>query len=404
MTTIWHNATLARMTDDAPERLIDRGALVVDQDRLAWVGETEKLPHNLREAATSEIDVEGALVTPGLIDCHSHLVYAGQRAQEFVLRLEGSSYEEIARGGGGIRATVAATRGADDQQLVAQSSARLQTLMTHGMTTIEIKSGYGLSREHEERMLRVARRLGQSHAVGVRTSFLGAHALAPEFEERADAYIDAVCQWLPQLHAQGLVDAVDVFCDRIGFSLEQTRRVFDAARALRLPLHLHAEQFSNQRGAALAAQLGALSCDHLEHLDEAGVQAMAMHGTVAVLLPGAYYFLRETRLPPVRQLRAAGVRMAVATDHNPGSSPVLSPLLVLNMVCVLFGLTPWEALRGATINAAHALGLSSTHGELTAGKRADFVVWDAAHPTELAYYVGRNACRHRVYGGTQRSQ
>ena len=401
MTTIWHNATLATMGDEAPERIIERGALVVEQSHLAWVGMVDELPREFRDAAMTQIDVAGALVTPGLIDCHSHLVYAGQRAREFEARLQGSSYEDIARAGGGICATVAATRAADEPQLYAQAAARLQTLIAQGVTTIEIKSGYGLSREHEERMLRIARKLGESHAVGVRTSYLAAHALAPEYEGRADAYIEAVCRWLPQLHALGLIDAVDVFCDKVGFSLAQTRRVFDAARALHLPLHLHAEQLSNQHGAALAARLGALSCDHLEYLDEEGVQAMAAHGTVAVLLPGAYYFLRQSRPPPVRQLQAAGVPIAIATDHNPGTSPVLSPLLVLNMACVLFELTPWQALRGATANAARALGLHATHGSLTAGRRADFVVWDAAHPSELAYYVGRNACRQRVYGGVQ---
>lgn len=403
MTTLWHNATLAAMSDEAPERLVERGALAVDADRLVWVGPIEQLPRELRRAATSEIDVAGALVTPGLIDCHTHLVYGGHRAREFELRLQGASYEQIAYAGGGICATVAATRTADDDQLYAQASARLQTMLCQGLTTIEIKSGYGLSCQHEARMLRVARRLGERHAISVRTSYLAAHALAPEFEGRADAYIEAVCDWLPQLHAEGLVDAVDVFCDKIGFSLAQTRRVFDAARSLQLPLRLHAEQLSNQHGAELAAQCGALSCDHLEHLDEAGVRAMAAHGTVAVLLPGAYYFLRQTRLPPVGLLRAAGVPIAVATDHNPGTSPVLSPLLVLNMACVLFGLTPWEALRGATANAARALGLASTHGVLASGKRADFIVWDAAHPSELAYYVGRNACRRRVYAGAERN-
>lgn len=399
MTRIWHNATLATLSDEAPERVIERGALVVEQNHIVWVGAYDELPREYRRTATTQIDVAGALITPGLIDCHSHLVYAGQRAGEFESRLQGSSYEDIARAGGGIRATVAATRSADEQQLYTQAAARLRTMITQGLTTIEIKSGYGLSYEHEERMLRVARKLGENHAVGVRTSYLAAHALAPEYEGRADAYIEAVCEWLPQLHAKGLIDAVDAYCDKIGFSLSQTRRVFDAARALHLPLRLHAEQLSNQHGAALAAQLGALACDHLEYLDEAGVQAMAAHGTVAVLLPGAYYFLRQTQPPPVHQLRAAGVPIAIATDHNPGTSPVLSPLLILNMACVLFGLTPWEALRGATANAARALGLDSTHGSLTAGRRADFVVWDAAHPSELAYYVGRNACRQRVYGG-----
>ncbi len=389
------------MSDEAPERIIERGALVVEQNHLAWVGAADDLPREFRGHAGTEIDVAGALVTPGLIDCHSHLVYAGHRAREFESRLQGLSYEDIAQAGGGIRATVAATRAASEQQLYSQSAARLQTMISQGLTTIEIKSGYGLSREQEERMLKIARKLGECHAVEVRTTYLAAHALAPEYEGRADAYIEAVCEWLPLLHAQGLIDAVDVFCDKIGFSLSQTHRVFDAARELHLPLRLHAEQLSNQRGAVLAAQFGALSCDHLEYLDEAGVRAMAAHGTVAVLLPGAYYFLRQTQLPPVRRLKEAGVPIAIATDHNPGTSPVLSPLLVLNMACVLFGLTPWEALRGATANAARALGLNFTHGSLTAGRRADFVVWDAAHPSELAYYVGRNACRRRVYGGVE---
>jgi len=404
MTTIWHNATLATMADNAPERVVERGALVVDQDRLRWVGPIEQLPSELRRTAADEIDVAGALVTPGLIDCHTHLVYGNHRAREFEMRLQGWNYEEIARAGGGIRATVAATRASDDDRLYGQASSRLQTMLSQGITTIEIKSGYGLSRDHEARMLRVARRLATTHPVGIRTSYLAAHALAPEFEGRADAYIDAVCAWLPGLHAEGLVDAVDAFCDNVGFSLEQTRRVFEAAQALGLPVKLHAEQLSNQHGAALAAQFGALSCDHLEHLDEAGVQAIAASGTVAVLLPGAYYFLRETRLPPVRQLRAARVPIAIATDHNPGSSPVLSPLLMLNMACVLFGLTPWEALLGVTANAARALGIGATHGVLAAGKHADFVVWDAGHPRELAYCIGGNPCRRSVRSGVERER
>ena len=401
MATIWHNATLAAMSDEAPERIVEHAALVVQGDRLAWVGSLEQLPRQLRDEATREIDLAGALVTPGLIDCHTHIVYAGDRVHEFEMRLQGASYEQIARAGGGIRATVAATRQADEQRLYAQSSKRLHALLEQGVTAIEIKSGYGLSCAHEARMLRVARRLGQDHAVSVRTSYLAAHTVPPEFDGRADEYVDALCQWLPQLHAEGLVDAVDAFCDTVGFTLAQTRRVFEAARALHLPLHLHAEQLGNQHGAALAARFGALSCDHLEYLDADGIQAMAAHGTVAVLLPGAYYFLGAPQPPPVAQLRTAGVPIAIATDHNPGSSPVLSPLLVLNMACVLFGLTSWEALRGFTANAARALGLNSTHGALTAGRRADFVVWDAAHPGELAYYVGRNPCQHRIYGGEE---
>jgi len=397
--TVWHNATLAPLCDDDPERLIERGALAVAQGQLHWVGPAAERPAEWRDAAVRHIDLGGALVTPGLVDCHTHLVYGGQRAREFELRLQGASYEAIARAGGGIRATVEATRRTTDGALLETAAARLRTLLGQGVTTIEIKSGYGLSRADEARMLRVARALGRQEDVDVRTTYLGAHALAPEYAGRADDYIDAVCAWLPELHAEGLVDAVDAFCDRVGFTPLQTRRVFDAARALGLPVKLHAEQLSNQHGAALAAQYGALSCDHLEYLDEAGVAALAHAGTVAVLLPGAYYFLRETQRPPVAALRAHGVPMALATDHNPGSSPLLAPLLVINMACLLFGLTPWEALRGCTAHAARALGLAGSRGTLAAGKRADFVVWDAAHPNELAYHLGRPLCRRRIRGG-----
>jgi imidazolonepropionase len=352
----------------------------------------------------AEHNLGGALVTPGLIDCHTHLVYAGQRAREFELRLHGASYEDIARAGGGIRSTVAATRAADDDALFASTRARALALMAEGVTAIEIKSGYGLSRDDEARCLRVARRLGRELPLTVRTTSLAAHALPPEFEGRADDYIDAVVQWLPSWHAEGLVDAVDAFCDRIGFTRAQTQRVFDAARRLQLPVKLHAEQLSDMDGAALAAQHGALSCDHLEHLSESGVQAMARAGTVAVLLPGAFYFLRETKLPPIDRLRAAGVPMAVASDHNPGSSPGLSLILMLHMACTLFRLTPEEALRGVTVHAARALGLADSHGTLQAGKQADFVVWDVEHPNELAYWFGRNPCRRVVRSGMERSR
>jgi imidazolonepropionase len=404
MTTIWHNATLARMTGDAPESVIARGALAVEGERVLWAGPVAQMPAALRQSARREVDLDGALVTPGLIDCHSHLVYGGQRAHEFELRLQGAGYEEIARAGGGIRSTVAATRAAGEDSLFESAAKRLRTLMAEGLTAIEIKSGYGLAQADEARMLRVARRLAGTHAIEVRTTYLAAHALPDEYAGRADDYIRAVCAWLPELHGEGLVDAVDVFCDRIAFTLDQTRRVFAAARALGLPVKLHAEQLSNQHGATLAAEFHALSCDHLEHLDDKGVQAMAAAGTVAVLLPGAYYFLRETRLPPVRALRAAGVPIAIATDHNPGSAPVLSPVLMLNMACVLFGLTPWEALRGMTANAARALGLGATHGALAAGMRADFAVWDASEPRELACSFGRNPCLRTVRGGVERVQ
>ncbi len=402
MTTLWHNARLAAMTDDARERVIDDGALLVHGERLQWTGPTAALPPALRRAAGAEVDLGGALVTPGLIDCHTHLVYGGQRSREFERRLEGMSYEAIAQAGGGIRATVTATRDCSEDALLAQAAQRLRCLMAEGVTTVEIKSGYGLTHEHEARLLRVARRLGRQHAVRVLTTYLGAHALPPEYSGRPDEYIEAVCAWLPDLHAQGLVDAVDAFCDTVGFTPAQTRRVFAAARALGLPVKLHAEQLSNQHGAELAAQHGALSCDHLEHLDAAGVRALAAAGTVAVLLPGAFYYLRETRRPPVQALRDARVPIAIATDHNPGSSPILSPLLAMNMACVLFGMTPWEALHGCTRHAAQALGLGASHGMLAAGRHADFVVWDAVHPRDLVYTLGHHPCRRVVQDGVER--
>jgi imidazolonepropionase len=403
MNTIWTHARIAPMAAGAESTMLDDGALVTLGERLLWVGAAAGIPAALRDGAGAAHDLGGALVTPGLIDCHTHLVYGGSRAREFEMRLQGASYEDIARAGGGIRATVSATRAATETQLAEQAGGRLRALLCEGITTIEMKSGYGLSLADEARLLRVARSLGRAHAVDVRTSYLGAHALPPEFSGRPDAYIEAVCAWLPQLHAQGLVDAVDAFCDNVGFSADQVERVFLAARALGLPVKLHAEQLSNQHGAALAARFGALSCDHLEHLDAAGVAAMAQSGTVAVLLPGAYYYLHETRQPPVAALRAAGVPIAVSTDHNPGTSPVLSLQLMINMACVLFGLTPWEALQGVTANAARALGLGATHGRLVAGMRADFVVWDADEPRDLAYAVGRNACRRVVRGGQERA-
>jgi imidazolonepropionase len=399
-TTLWRHARLATMAGDAPWGEVLDGALLVEGDTLRWVGVDSAWPKNV--PIDAEHDLGGALVTPGLIDCHTHVVYGGQRAREFELRLQGASYEDIARAGGGIRATVAATRAADNATLFASAFERGRALMAEGVTTIEIKSGYGLNRDDEARCLRVARRLGRELPLTVRTTSLAAHALPPEFDGRADDYIDAVVQWMAAWHAEGLVDAVDAFCDRIGFTRAQTQRVFDAAHALNLPVKLHAEQLSDMDGAVLAAQYHALSCDHLEHLSEAGVQAMARAGTVAVLLPGAFYFLRETQLPPIAQLRAAGVPMAVATDHNPGSSPGLSLVLMLHMACTLFRLTPEEALRGVTAHAARALGLHASHGTLEAGKQADFVVWDLEHPNELAYWFGRNPARRVVRAGMER--
>lgn len=396
--TLWRGARLATLADPAGWGWIERGAIVTAGDAIAWVGAESELPRDA--GVTAEVDLGGTVVTPGLVDCHTHLVYAGDRAAEFELRLQGASYEAIARAGGGIRSTVAATRAADEATLFAAARRRALALRAEGVTTLEIKSGYGLALDHEARCLRVARRLGHELPLTVRTTCLAAHALPPEFDGRADDYVDAVCAWLPVLHADGLVDAVDAFCERIAFTPAQTRRVFEAARALGLPVKLHAEQLSDQGGAALAAAFGALSCDHLEYLSDAGIAAMARAGTVAVLLPGAFYFLRETKLPPVDALRAAGVPIALATDHNPGSSPTLSPLLMLNMACTLFRLTPEEALRGVTVHGARALGLHD-RGRLAAGLRADFVAWDVGHPRELACAFGqRPACRV-VQGGRE---
>ena len=340
---VWRNARLATFAGQAGWGLIERGAMITDGARIAWVGHEKDL-FALGDAAGEEHDLGHALVTPGLIDAHTHLVYGGQRATEFEMRLLGASYEDIARAGGGIRSTVAATRAADEQTLFDLAAQRLRTLQADGVTTVEIKSGYGLSREDEARCLRVARRLGRGQ-VTVRTTSLAAHALPPEFEGRPDAYIDAVCEWLPGWHAEGLVDAVDAFCERIAFTPAQIERVFALAASLGLPVKLHAEQLSDSGGAELASRHGALSCDHLEHLSDAGIAAMRAADSVALLLPGAFHFLRETKLPPIAALRAAGVPIAVATDHNPGTSPTLSLPLMIHLACVDFRLTPEEAAR-----------------------------------------------------------
>jgi len=373
-------------------------ALAVEAGQVQWMGLPGTEP--ARFAQVVRHDGGGALVTPGLVDCHTHLVYGGHRAHEFALRLAGASYEEIARAGGGIVSTVRATREAGEDALFASASARLSQLLAEGVCAVEVKSGYGLALEHERKQLRVARRLAQVHGVAVRTTFLGAHALPPEYAGRSGEYIDLVCrEMLPALHAEGLVDAVDVFCERIAFSLEETERVFQAARALGLPVKLHAEQLSDMGGAQLAARYGALSCDHVEHLSQAGIDAMRAAGTVAVLLPGAYYTLRDTHLPPIAALRAAGVPMAVATDHNPGTSPALSLLLMANMACTLFGLTVPEALAGVTAHAARALGLQDTHGTLAVGRPADFVLWNVREAAELAYWFGHRPVRCVVRQG-----
>ena len=392
---LWHDLRLLDMQALlAGELRTSPGVIAVQGGRITYAGPALALPEGL-SASGPRHDGGGALVTPGLVDCHTHLVYGGQRAGEFALRLAGASYEEIARAGGGIVSTVRATREASEEELLAAAAPRLEQLLADGVTAIEIKSGYGLELAAERRQLRVARALGERYGVTVRTTFLGAHALPPEFAGRADDYIAQVCDhMLPALADEGLVDAVDAFCERIGFTLAQTERVFQAAERLGLPVKLHAEQLSDMDGAALAARYGALSCDHVEHLSPRGIAAMRDAGSVAVLLPGAYYALRDTHLPPVEALREAGVPMAVSTDHNPGTSPALSLLLMLNMACTLFRLTVAEALAGVTVHAARALGLQATHGRIATGVPANFVLWQLQEPAELAYWFGqRPACR-----------
>ncbi len=363
---------------------VEGGALAVQDGRIAWVGPEAELPAGV--AAAEEYDCQGRLITPGLIDCHTHLVFAGNRAAEFEQRLQGASYEDIARAGGGIVSTVRATRAASEEELYQGALARAARLAAEGVTTLEIKSGYGLDIETEKKILRVARRIGESLPLTVRTTFLGAHALPPEYAGRADDYIELVCERMLPAVAK-LADAVDAYCDNVGFTPAQTERVFQAAEAHSLPLKLHAEQFSNQHGAKLAADYRALSADHLEHLDEEGAAAMAAMGTVAVLLPGAFLFLRETRVPPIALLRRLGVPMAVASDLNPGSSPIVSLQANMHLACTLFRLTPAEVLRGVTVNAARALGLAD-RGVLAQGKRADFCVWNVENVAELCYWLG----------------
>ena len=373
-------------------------AIVVANGLIDWIGPRAALPADADRLP--QHDGANAFVTPGLVDCHTHLVYGGQRANEFAMRLAGASYEEVAKAGGGIVSSVKATREASEGELFASASARLQNLLAEGVCAIEIKSGYGLSLEHERKQLRVAKQLGDAHGVAVRKTFLGAHALPPEFAGRSGEYINLVCnEMLPALAAEGLIDAVDVFCERIAFTLDETERVFEAATALGLPVKLHAEQLSDMGGAALAARYGALSCDHVEYLSAEGIAAMREAGTIAVLLPGAYYTLRDTHMPPIEALREAGVPMAVATDHNPGTSPALSLLLMMNMACTLFRLTVPEALAGVTTHAARALGLQATHGAIEVGKPANFVLWNVAEVAELAYWFGQRPVRTIVRQG-----
>lgn len=393
--------THARLaTLDGNEASITTDASIAWQDgRIDWIGPSDEFSDSGHPAVTAAIDAGGALVTPGLIDCHTHLVFAGNRVNEFEQRLEGASYADIAKAGGGIIASISAVRATSEDELLAQSLPRARALLADGVTTIEIKSGYGLDTDNEMKMLRVARRIGTELGISVRTSFLGAHALPPEYAGRADDYIDMICtEMLPAVAEVGLADAVDGFCENIAFSSAQIRRVFETAQAHDLPVKLHAEQLSDQGGASLVAEFGGLSADHLEHADQAAVEAMAKAGTIAVLLPGAFYALRETQLPPIKALRRHGVPIAIASDLNPGTSPLLSLRLAMSMACTLFRLTPTEALLGTTAHAARALGLDD-RGVLALGQRADLVLWNTCEPAELSYWIGGNLAQTVICGG-----
>ena len=395
--TLFRNAQIATMTTGKSYGLIENGAVVISADRIKWVGAEKELPDEF--AGLQGKNLEGRLVTPALIDCHTHLVYGGSRATEFELRLKGASYEEISRSGGGILSTVKATRTATEEELFTQSLPRFDALLAEGVGTVEIKSGYGLDLETEIKMLRVARKLGKERSVRVKTSFLGAHAIPPEFSGKADAYIDFVCEEvLPAVHYENLADAVDGFCENIAFSPNQISKVFEKAKSFGLPVKLHAEQLSNLGGATLAAKYGALSADHLEFLDQTGVEVMGESGTVAVLLPGAFYTLRETQLPPLDSLRKAEVPIAIATDCNPGSSPLTSILLCMNMACTLFRMTPEEVLSGVTRFAAQALGIGDEVGTIEVGKKAELAVWNVDQPAEIAYLAGFNPLEEMVIG------
>jgi imidazolonepropionase len=400
--TLFINATIACLDSESGYGLREHSAVLVEAGKIAWLGTMQEQP---AVSDADVIDCAGRLLTPGLIDCHSHLVYGGDRADEFEMRLEGASYAEIAQRGGGIISTVNATRAASEDELFAQALPRLNSLLDEGVTTIEIKSGYGLDSDNEIKMLRVARQLENEFQIRVQNTFLGAHALPPEYAGRADDYIELVCdEMLPRAHAEGLVDAVDVFIESIAFSLEQGKQVFACAQALGLPIKAHVEQLSDLGGATMAAARGALSVDHIEYLAAADVARLAQSDTVAVLLPGAFYVLRETQLPPLAALREHQVPIALASDANPGSSPVTSLLLIMNMACTLFRLTPAEALRGVTINAARALGLQTEIGSIEVGKQADIVLWDVAKPSMLSYQIGINPCAAVMQAGSWRSK
>ncbi len=394
------NARLATLAADRPGLgIVERGAVAIEDGRIVYAGLEGEMPSRLR-ALSEVVDCEGRWITPGLIDCHTHLVYAGNRAHEFELRLRGATYEEVARAGGGIVSSVKALRAADEGELVRQSLPRLDALISEGVTTIEIKSGYGLDLANERKSLRAARRLGQERPVGVCATFLGAHALPPEAADDRDSYVEQlVTRMLPAIAAEGLADAVDGFCEGIAFSPDEIARVFAAAKALGLPVKLHADQLSNLHGAALAARFGALSADHLEHTDEAGAAAMAEAGTVATLLPGAFYFIRETKLPPIELFRRHGVAMAIASDCNPGTSPLTSLLLTMNMAATLFRMNVEECIAGVTREAARALGLGGETGVIEAGNWADLAIWDIERPAELVYRMGFNPLHQRLWRG-----
>jgi imidazolonepropionase len=398
--TLWTNIHLATMTDGgASYGEIEQGALAIAEGKIVWLGKEVDLP-SFDSAQVKVIDGKGQWMTPGLVDCHTHLVYGGNRANEFEMRLQGASYEEIANAGGGIVSTVKATREASESELLAAALPRLTTLHQQGVTTVEIKSGYGLDKANEIKMLKVAGQLSEKLPVTIKRTFLGAHALPLEYKDQPDAYIDLVCnEMMPEIAQQGLADAVDVFCEGIGFNLEQTERVFAAAKKHGLPIKVHAEQLSDLGGTALAAQYQALSSDHVEFLSEQGVQAMSNADMVAVLLPGAFYFLRETQLPPIAELRKHQVPMAIATDANPGSSPINSIQLMLNMACTLFRLTPAEALAGVTCHGAKALGLDESKGMLKVGYDADLVCWNISRPAELCYQFGVNPLTSLIQNG-----
>ena len=392
------NAQIATLQDDQSYGLISDGAIVIEGERIVWVGSANAIPKAYHSEKPEDLD--GRLVTPSLIDCHTHVVFGGNRATEFELRLNGASYEKIARAGGGIVSTVSATRAAPENTLLEDALTRVDALIAEGVTLIEVKSGYGLDLETELKMLRIARQIARARPIDVRTSFLGAHAVPPEYKGKPDAYIDDVC--IPALraaHTEGLVDAVDGFCEGIAFDTSQISRVFDVAIELGLPLKLHAEQLSNIGGTQLAAKYGALSADHVEYATQEDAQALAMSGTVAVVLPGAFYTLRETQAPPIQSFRDHGVPMALATDCNPGSSPLASILLSMNMACTLFRMTPLEALLGVTAHAAAALG-ATDRGRIVAGARADLCVWDVTHPAELSYRIGFNPLHTRIFKGS----